>query len=212
MNFETAYDADSMVRSAIDQAPLIELASGARVFNSGDMCRGLPLVLSGEIRLHQTYPNGRDLELYRVGPGDMCVLSVAALIGTEPHYQAYGVASAATELRLLSTSTFLRLLGEDEQFRRHVLGDFSTRMFALLKLVDDLVERRLDQRLAALLVRRGPLIEHSHVQLADELGTVREMVSRLLARFDRAGWVELGRLRIKVRDTAALHAFAQTPA
>ena len=97
---------------------------------------------------------------------------------------------------------------ETPPFRDAVLGLFAERMADLTGLIDAVAFQRLDQRLAAALLGRGPDLALTHQELADELGTVREMVSRLLRRFEREGWVELARERIHIRDSAALRTVA----
>ena len=92
----------------------------------------------------------------------------------------------------------------DPVLRRYVMGLMAERLADLMALVEAVAFQRLDQRLAALLCARGPLLHATHQQLADELGTVREIVSRLLRRFERDGWVVLGRERIDVADAGAL--------
>jgi CRP/FNR family transcriptional regulator len=78
------------------------------------------------------------------------------------------------------------------------------RMADLMALVEAVAFQRLDQRLAALLLAQGPVLARTHQQLAEELGTVREIVSRLLRRFEREGWVALGRERVELRNAAGL--------
>jgi CRP/FNR family transcriptional regulator len=93
-------------------------------------------------------------------------------------------------------------------FRAWVLGLFAERMADLTALVDAVAFHRLDQRLAAALLGHGPELAVTHQQLADTLGTVREIVTRLLRRFEREGWVELGRERVRILDSAALRRHA----
>ena len=95
-----------------------------------------------------------------------------------------------------------------EPFRRFVFGIFADRLADLMSLAEAVAFQRLDQRLAATLLGHGPTVATTHQALADELGTVREIVTRLLKRFERAGWVQLGRERIELRDAAALRALA----
>jgi CRP/FNR family transcriptional regulator len=78
-----------------------------------------------------------------------------------------------------------------------------------MELVEAVAFQRLDQRLAALLLGKGSPIRATHQSLADELGSVREIVSRLLRSFEDRGWVALGRERIEITDVAALKAVAE---
>jgi CRP/FNR family transcriptional regulator len=115
-------------------------------------------------------------------------------------------------LLVLPPPEFNALVAEDETFRRHVFALFGDRLAALMQVVEAVAYQKLDQRLAALLVRRdadGGEIHATHQALADELGSVREIVSRLLRSFEDRGWVDLGRERIRLVDRAALAQLAQ---
>jgi CRP/FNR family transcriptional regulator len=108
---------------------------------------------------------------------------------------------------MLSPEGFERWLVH-EPFRRFVFSVFASRMADLMSLAEAVAFQRLDQRLAAALLGHGRQLHSTHQALADELGTVREIVTRLLRRFERAGWVALGRERIELRDPVALRALA----
>ena len=109
---------------------------------------------------------------------------------------------------LLPRALFEALLDEDATFRRYVFGVFAQRFGELMVAIESVAFLRLDVRLARLLLRRGPEVRATHQQLADELGSVREIVSRLLAEFAGRGWVHCGRGRVQLLDAAALHALA----
>jgi CRP/FNR family transcriptional regulator len=93
-----------------------------------------------------------------------------------------------------------------EPFRRFVFGMYGERLAEVMELVEEVAFRKLDERLAQLLIHRGPVIEATHQKLADELGSVREIVSRLLRSFEDRGWVKLERERITVLDPKSLAA------
>jgi CRP/FNR family transcriptional regulator, anaerobic regulatory protein len=188
------------------EAQLVRAADGAVLFQEGQPCMGFPLVLQGGVRVARGAPTGRTLELYRVGPGELCVVSTSCLFG-QAALAAHGQAVAATELVMLSAAGFERLAA-DAGFRRFVFGIFADRLADLMALAEAVAFQRLDQRLAQALLVQGPLLRCTHQVLADELGTVREIVSRLLQRFERAGWVRLGRERIELLDGEALRALA----
>lgn len=183
-----------------------EVPQGAVLFEEGNPCQGFPMVLSGSVRVSRGSPGGRSLELYRVTPGEVCVVSTACLFGHHP-LSAHGETTEPTELLLLSGAGFVRW-AEQPAFRRFVFGVLGDRMVDLMALVDAVAFQRLDQRLAAALLGHGPARRVTHQALADELGTVREIVTRLLKRFEASGWVDLGRERIELRDGAALRTLA----
>jgi CRP/FNR family transcriptional regulator len=198
----------ALFEDALADATWLHVPAATRLFEEGAACQGFPLVLSGEVQVARGSAGGRQLELYRVTPGEICVVSMAGLSGARV-LSAHGVATMPTELVLLSRRGFDRACAH-ETFRHHVFGVFAERLSDLMALAEAVAFQRLDQRLAQALLGRGPTLRTTHQALADELGTVREIVSRLLSRFERAGWVRLGRERIEVLDAAALRAQART--
>jgi CRP/FNR family transcriptional regulator len=180
--------------------------AGTVLFNENSPCQGFPLVLEGEVKVSRNSSDGRALELYRVVPGELCLASSACLFRSQP-LSANGIATKATTLLLIPPPVFIQWL-ETPGFRDAVLGLFAERMSDLTGLIDAIAFQKLDQRLAAALLGRGQELALSHQELADELGTVREIVSRLLRRFEREGWVELSRERIQIRNSAALRGVA----
>lgn len=195
---------DEIVRSAAPrQAP-----AGAILFEAASPCTGFPMLLEGNVRVVKSAPNGREVQLYRITPGESCLLSSSCLLGGSP-YSATGIADTAVTLLALPPALFHRLLAEHKPFRDYVFGLFSERLAELMSLVEAVTFHKLDQRLAALLLGKGELVRATHQGLADELGSVREMVSRLLANFQDRGWVELGREQIRITDAAALRRLAQ---
>ncbi len=204
------YPALAQVQPSLDgphpAALPMSVPAGTVLFTENTPCQGFPLVLDGEIKVSRSSGDGRSLELYRVVPGELCLVSSACLFRTQP-LSAHGVTTKASTLLLISPEIFSRWL-ETPAFRNEVLGLFAERMADLTCLIDAVAFQRLDQRLAAALLGRGQNLALTHQALADELGTVREIVSRLLRRFEREGWVRLSRERIHICDSAALRAMA----
>lgn len=181
--------------------------AGTTLFTEGAPCRGFPMVLQGTVRVACSSPDGRSLELYRVTPGEMCVLSTACLFGHAP-LSAEGATTEPTELLLLTAPGF-NALTADEAFRRYAFGTLAERIAQLMALVEAVAFQRLDRRLAAALLGHGAVIAATHQQLADEVGTVREIVTRLLRRFEAAGHLSLSRGRIELLAPAALRQIAE---
>ena len=185
-----------------------KVRAGTILFDAHTPCGGFPLVLSGTVKVLQRYPNGRELPLYRVRPGESCLLSGSCLLG-HSDYTASGIAETDVELLSLPATDFHALIASDEAFRHHVVNLFGERLATLLSLVEAIAYQKLDQRLAALLLAKGDPVNATHQVLADELGSVREIVSRLLRSFEDRGWVDVARERIRIVDRAALAALAQ---
>lgn len=187
----------------------VEAPTGTVLFDEGAPCRGFPLVIAGEICVARGSPQGRSLELYRVAPGEMCVVSTSCALGRRTMV-AHGMAARDSQLIVLSPTGFDAWCA-DEAFRRYVFGIFAERLADLMALVEAIAFQRLDQRLAAALLNQGPVVHASHQALADQLGTVREIVSRLLKQFERTGLVRVTRERTEVLDAAALRDIAANP-
>ena len=192
----------------LSEGDLRRVPAGGVLFDAGQPCRGFPLVLEGSVRVAKGSETGREILLYRVEPGQACILSGGCLLG-HSDYSARGIAEENVTVLLVPPELFQALMIESEPFRRFVFGMYGERLAEVMELVDEVAFRRLDQRLAQLLVRRGPVIEATHQKLADELGSVREIVSRLLRSFESRGWVTLERERIAVRDPRALAELAK---
>ena len=184
----------------------MSVPAGTPLFQENQACQGFPMVVHGEVRVSRSGANGRELELYRVSPGEMCLVSSASLFAHQP-LTAHAVATSATTLAMLSPADFEAALA-DAGFRNYVLGLFAARMADLSALIEAIAFQRLDSRLAATLLGHGQQVRVTHQALADELGTVREMVTRLLHRFERDGLVELSRECITIKNSAGLRTLA----
>ena len=179
------------------------LPAGTVVFDENQPCQGFPMLLSGNIRVIKAAANGRELQLYRVEPGESCILTSSCLLG-HASYHARGVVEQDVEIVALPPAIFRALLSKHEPFRDYIFSLFSERLTDLMQLVSAVAFQKLDQRLAALLVAKPNPINTTHQALADELGSVREIVSRLLKNFAEQGWVKLGREQIEIVDAPAL--------
>lgn len=191
-----------LLQRMVDAMQTLSVPSGATVFDEHQPCRGFPFVLDGAIRVVKLSASGRELPLYRVLTGESCVISSSCLLG-HADYNARGVSEGATTLALLPRPLFNEMMAE-AVFRDFVFSLFSVRIADLMQLVEEVAFRKLDQRLAALLLGKGRVVHATHQQLADELGSVREMVSRLLKGFAEQGLVRLGREQVEVLDAAGL--------
>lgn len=199
--------ADAILASGLDPgSTLLEAPAGMLLFAEGMPCQGFPLVLGGAVSVARGSAHGRTLELYRVLPGEACVVSAACLLGQHV-LTAHGTAVQATRLLLLSPTTFHRWT-DHPPFRAFVFSVFAERLTDLMEVVDAVAFQRLDRRLAEYLLGHGRHVRATHQMIADELGTVREMVTRLLNRFADAGLVQLGRERIEIVDAERLRAVA----
>ena len=206
------YPSLKQVQPALDQLEqslaFFQVPAETVLFSENAACQGFPLVLRGEIKVSRNSGDGRSLELYRVVPGELCLVSSASLFRAQP-LSAFGVTTKVSDFLLIKPDLFKRWI-ETPAFRNDVLGLFAERMADLTGLIDAVAFHKLDRRLAAALLGRGQQLNLTHQALADELGTVREIVTRLLRRFEREGWVTLGREQIQIVNSAALRALVSS--
>jgi CRP/FNR family transcriptional regulator len=124
-------------------------------------------------------------------------------------YSASAVAESDVTVLVIPPALFQEMILHHEPFRRFVFDMYGARLAEVMELLEEVAFRRLDTRLAQLLIQRGPVVNATHQRLADELGSVRVFVSRLLRNFEQRGWVKLERERVTVVDLKALAAFAR---
>ncbi len=175
---------------------------GAHLFRVGEPCTRFVLVLAGTARVQYVDEEGNEIVLYRVRAGETCILTTSCLLG-ERCYPAEGIVESPLEAVLVPLAVFRRALAS-EAVRNYVFAAMGRRLVDLMLRIDELAFRRMDRRLAHYLLGQGTVLAATHQEIAVELGTAREVVSRLLKDFERRGWVSLGRGRIEIRATEAL--------
>jgi len=193
--------------AALERAELLHLPAGTPMFGEGSPCQRFPLVLAGSIRVAKC-SDGRELQLYRVSPGESCVLTTGCLVG-DRDYPANGVVDRDARLLVLPKPVFDDLMTTHAPFRHYVFALFAERLADMMALVEAVAFHRLDRRVAAALLGRGRVVSLTHQQLADELGSVREIVTRVLRNFADQGLVRSSRGAIEVLDAARLRRVAE---
>jgi CRP/FNR family transcriptional regulator len=189
------------------RSQLVPVPAGTPMFGEGSPCRQLPLVLEGSIRVAKC-SDARELRLYQVMPGEICVLTSGCLVGGRD-YPATGVVESDARLLVLPKPLFDELMATHEPFRRCVFSLFAERIADLMALVEAVAFHRLDRRVAGALLGRGRLVALTHQQLADELGSVREIVTRVLRSLAEQGLVRSSRGAIEVLDAHGLRRVAE---
>lgn len=159
------------LRADVAACPLVHVPSSRAVFDEGASCAGFPLLLEGELRVARATAHGREIELYRVRPGEFCIVSAACLFGGRA-LPARAHTLRESKVIIVPRETFL-CWTDDRQFRAAVIASLADRLSDLMSLIDLILSQRLDSRLAAALLRQGPVLTHTHQRLADDLGTSR---------------------------------------
>lgn len=186
---------------------------GTVIFGPGNPAENLLLLVSGTVRVQQLSEAGREIVLYRVHAGESCVLTTACLLAFED-YSAEGVAETDVEAILIPRDAFDELMSVSKAFRSFVFEAYSKRITDLFLVIEEIAFKRMDIRVAQKLLElqnAQNVLHLTHQQLAVELGTAREVISRQLKEFERRGWLSLSRGEIELTDAAAIRRLAHSP-
>jgi len=204
---------DKQLHAELAQQKVLHVPKGHQLFREGDVCKGYVLVISGSVRVYKIDEEGHEILLYRVGEGQSCMLTTTCLLGLQD-YPAEGVAESDTDLVVLSPKLFEQLLVSSNSFRRYAMAYIGERICDMMMLIEDVAFGRMDQRVARILLSRaeieGDMLICTHQELASELGTAREVVSRMLKSFERRGWIELNRGTIELKERSLLGQMLQS--
>jgi CRP/FNR family transcriptional regulator len=219
---ESAVLANAPLFSSLSQPELQLLArrtvrklfsAGEQIFSEGEPCKGLNIISQGKVRIFKTSVNGREQVLAMQQPGD----SIAELpVFDGGPYPASAVAVENTEIAFISRRDFQSYCLEHPEVALKVLAVVGARLRSLVGIIEELSFTTIRQRLVSTLVRlvqsegkktsRGVefALPGSHQELANQLGTVRELISRNLARLQAEGLLEVDARHIVVKDLKGL--------
>ena len=201
---------DAVVNNLMDNAGTINMPAKTTAFHQGDACSNYLLILSGSIKVMTRSENGREIVLYRLGDGDSCVLTTSCLFGNA-RYPAEGISETDVTALAIPAARFNDAVQHSKPFREFVFSSFSSHLGSLIALVEEVAFGKLDIRLARHLLKLcsdNTSLETTHQQLATELGSAREVISRQLKDFESRGWLKLHRGSIEILDKQALEGTA----
>jgi CRP/FNR family transcriptional regulator len=189
------------------QTTLARIPAGRDVMAEGDRAEAIPLLASGEIRVFRIGESGREITLYRFGQGECCVLTADSILGKRL-FPACAKVEEEVEAVFIPASVFESWLARSPAWRQFVFDAMSRRLTSLMDTLDDVAFRRMDTRVASLLLERskqgGPRVRITHQEIADELGSSREVVSRILEDLQARGLIGLSRGLVEVTMPALL--------
>ncbi|NIA69217.1 Crp/Fnr family transcriptional regulator [Pelagibius litoralis] len=189
-----------------ERAQVVSLPAQTTVFAPGLPAENFLLLLDGTVRVQQVSSGGREIVLYRVSSGESCIMTTACLLSQDT-YNAEGVTETPVQAVAVPRATFDEMMARSAEFRRFVFADYSSRITDLLHVVEEVAFERIDKRLAQKLAELADgegRLTLTHQELAVELGTAREVISRHLKEFQRRDWLTLTRGHIQLSDRAAL--------
>ena len=174
------------------------------LIDENDYIKFVPIVLNGSIKVFKVDEDGREMLLYYIKPGESCVMSFlgATCNGTS---KIKAVVEEEAEVLILPVHKVMDLIRENQQWIQFIFELYNRRFEELLSVVNAISFQKVDVRLYELLKTKVKMLKTdelnmTHQQLADELGTAREVVSRLLKQLERENKISLGRNKIKILE------------
>jgi CRP/FNR family transcriptional regulator len=184
----------------------VKIAAGQDVFLEGDRVDGIALLISGVVRVYKIGETGRQITLYRFGNGQSCILTANAIL-SQKTFPAVATVEKDAEAVMIPADIFRKWVGTYDEWREFVFDLLSQRLASVMEIVDEVAFRRMDTRLAAWLLthtqNQNPM-RITHQEIAAELGSSREVISRLLEDFSERGFISVGRGEIELLDAEGL--------
>jgi CRP/FNR family transcriptional regulator len=191
-----------LVRDFQQAAFLAKIPAGRDVFLEGDRVDAIALLISGVVRVYKIGETGREITLYRFGYGESCILTANAIL-SQKTFPAIATVEKDAEAVMIPAEKFREWVKRYDSWREFVFELLSERLFAVMAVVDEVVFQRMDRRVASFLLDRWRVmnpIRVTHQEIASELGSSREVISRILEDFSQRGMVLVGRGTVEVLD------------
>ncbi len=205
---------DGIWQEALKESETVNFPAGTKLVHCGDSATHFVIVIHGVVRVFQTAETGREICLYRVRRGQICVLTLTKLLTTK-NVCAQAVADEDVRALAMPMEYFHRLLAESDAFRSYTMRSIAESFNEVLQLVAHVSFQRLELRLACLIGKLAqaepspsPMLKVTHQEVANELGTTREVVSRILKDFEHMGCIKLRRGSIEVLSGETLQGIA----
>jgi CRP/FNR family transcriptional regulator len=202
-------DAFPFLRNLAPKSREVFLAQGVRMrlehkkvlARDGKECVYLPLVLEGTLRVYISSETGKELTLYRIERGESCILTATCILNGGS-FPAIAEAEGQTDVFLVPAKLLVRLVEEAAEWRRFIFGLYAKRLEIVLTMVEEVAFHHIDSRIAAHLARsaadKQQLVSTTHGEIAAELGTSREVVTRILKDLEADGLIETLRGKIRI--------------
>ncbi|MBE9560247.1 MAG: Crp/Fnr family transcriptional regulator [Proteobacteria bacterium] len=209
---ELEKSADDIICQLFDNSLVVTLEKDSTVFHQGDACSNYLIILDGKVKVFTRAENGREILLYRLFTGDSCVLTTSCLFGNK-NYPAEGKTETAVTALAIPATQFNEALQQSTTFREMVFSAFSSHLSDLITLVEEVAFGKVDVRLAKLLLSQCDdenTFTSTHQNIATELGSAREVISRQLKDLESKGYILINRGSINIIDPTALQDIANS--
>jgi CRP/FNR family transcriptional regulator len=197
---------EALLREFWRYAFLARIPTGKDVFIEGDSINAIALLISGVVRVYKIGETGREITLYRFGLGESCILTANAILSQQT-FPAIATVEQEAEAVMIPADTFRDWVRRYDSWSNFVFELLAQRLAVVMALVEEVVFRRMDARIAMYLAERGrsenPL-RITHQEIASELGSSREVISRILEDFVCQEMILTGRGTLEILDFKSL--------
>lgn len=197
----------NLLQEVRSHAVHMQIPAGKTVCDEHQTAQALPLLISGAIRVLKLGESGREISLYHVLRGESCVLTAASILSTRP-FPALAEVEADTEVILIPEAKVSPWLIEYQLWRQFIFDLFARRLGEVISIVDEVAFQRVDRRIANRLLtlprNEEGKIDITHQAIAIEIGTAREVVTRVLRDLNSKNIVTLARGSINIIDEPRL--------
>lgn len=189
------------LQSQIDKLPKLEINKGEVILKEHTYIKQIPLVVAGNIKVRKTDESGKEIVLYHIEPGESCILSITSCLNNNQS-NAEAITDEDTKIVIVPAVKVIEWMDEYKTWRKFVLKLYNSRLNELLSLVDSIsfkqIDSRLYEKLKDLQTKQGNVISITHQSLANEIGTAREVISRVLKKLEKENFVSLDRGIIRI--------------
>lgn len=189
-----------------ERGTIVRLQPGHQVCEQGSGCPQLALLLNGTVRVYKLAENGKEITLYRIGCGESCILTASCILSDIP-FPAFAICDTAVEAVAIPSAAVREWISTSPTWRDYIFGLVATRLSNIINVVEDVAFRRMDRRIAAYLCEHfadNDNLQVTHQAIASELGTSREVVSRILKEFEQESLIQVTRGAIRLDNLSGL--------
>ena len=198
------FDQLELVDELAKNSQYMELDAKTELLNSGSYIKVIPLVLSGSVKVFRTDESGREIFLYYIQGGESCAITLSSCLKMEKS-SIKAVVQEPTTLLAIPVEVVYDVNKRYPSWHHFVFDTFSQRFDEVLTVLENVVFHHMDERVAKYLIDKALTLNTkeliiSHLEIANDLATSREVISRLLKQFEKKGFLELSRGKITIKD------------
>ncbi len=199
-------DSGEFLEKFFQSSTVVNVPEKYEVIHQSEVCANLSLIIEGTVRVYKISENGREITLYRIGPGESCILTASCILN-DSRSPALAIAETAIKAVVIPAPTVIGWMNESSSWRQFIFDLISKRLADVISVIEEVAFRRMDSRLAFWLLEQADetnTLHTTHQIIAEDLGTAREVISRLLKDFSTTGSIKLTRGEILIIDDSLL--------